>query len=136
MAALEQRITSLQWTDWRSERLLLLLGARVQYRFSLNQLFEKNLRASLTSLQAQRHSSASPLAQRRLQQNIDVANRRLQLGPPWATVDDPNNLLGFPPTSDPWLIDFWMGAWDNDALCGFMQGALYILPSHTASTPS
>lgn len=26
----------------------------------------------------------------------------------------------------PWDIEFWMGAWDNDALCGYMEGRLVI----------
>jgi hypothetical protein len=26
----------------------------------------------------------------------------------------------------PWIIDFWMGGWDPDAACGFMQGYISI----------
>lgn len=29
-------------------------------------------------------------------------------------------------TSRPWPIEFWMGGWDADALCGFMSGRLAI----------
>jgi len=25
-----------------------------------------------------------------------------------------------------WTLDFWMGAWDNDALCGYVKGAVYV----------
>jgi hypothetical protein len=28
------------------------------------------------------------------------------------------------PNAVPWTCDFWMGAWDADAMCGFMQGYL------------
>jgi hypothetical protein len=28
--------------------------------------------------------------------------------------------------STPWPLSFWMGAWDNDTLCGFMQGNLQL----------
>jgi hypothetical protein len=35
--------------------------------------------------------------------------------------------LGAPiDTARPWPIDFWMGAWDTDALCGWVEGVLEI----------
>jgi hypothetical protein len=44
-----------------------------------------------------------------------------------AIVNDPDNFLPAAPLTDPgnpWLTDFWCGAWDPDALCGFMLGYL------------
>ncbi|KYG06206.1 hypothetical protein BE21_36195 [Sorangium cellulosum] len=50
-----------------------------------------------------------------------------------ASVVDPDRLLGaaIDPEED-WPIAFWMGAWDSDALCGWMRGMLSI-PCATAS---
>lgn len=42
-------------------------------------------------------------------------------------LQDPEHRLGYEP--DPqrgWPIAFWMGAWDSDALCGFVRGTLSI----------
>jgi hypothetical protein len=40
---------------------------------------------------------------------------------------DPEGTLGPPPGAGaPWSIGFWLGAWDADALCGFVQGTLRI----------
>ena len=35
----------------------------------------------------------------------------------------------------PWHIEFWMGAWDIDALCGYIDGWL-ILPQHQTTAPA
>lgn len=40
-------------------------------------------------------------------------------------VEDRDNLLdGTIDTTEPWFINFWMGGWDADVLCGFMKGTL------------
>lgn len=44
-----------------------------------------------------------------------------------AIVNDPNKKLGAVVlTSQDWLFNFWIGAWDADALAGYMQGSLLI----------
>ncbi|WP_163999758.1 hypothetical protein [Pyxidicoccus caerfyrddinensis] len=44
-----------------------------------------------------------------------------------ATLVDPERRLGFEPALDrDWPLAFWMGAWDSDALCGFVRGMLSI----------
>jgi len=53
---------------------------------------------------------------------------------------DPDSFLpGTPTFADPWLVDFWLGGWDADALSGFMKGTLQVdlagAPS-TAQRPS
>lgn len=38
-------------------------------------------------------------------------------------VEDPENLLGIDQDENKkWHVEFWMGGWDFDALCGFIQG--------------
>jgi hypothetical protein len=40
-------------------------------------------------------------------------------------VQDPDNYLpAVPDVKAPWVADFWMGAWDADAMCGYMVGYL------------
>lgn len=42
-----------------------------------------------------------------------------------AEIIDRDGLLDEHPTTDhAWPIEFWMGAWDADALCGYMSGML------------
>ena len=44
-----------------------------------------------------------------------------------SVVRDPGGWLSAKPSTgagDPWLTELWYGAWDPDALCGFMQGYL------------
>lgn len=44
-----------------------------------------------------------------------------------AVVRDASGSLNKTVRADvPWPVQFWMGAWDNDALCGFMKGNLLI----------
>src|SRR5215210_3809441 len=39
------------------------------------------------------------------------------------SVEDPNSQLGeLIDLNRPWLVEFWMGGWDPDAMCAFMQG--------------
>lgn len=41
--------------------------------------------------------------------------------------NDPNGIFGAAPAQGTsWFADFWMGAWDADALCGFTKGAVKI----------
>ncbi len=40
------------------------------------------------------------------------------------TQDDGNALGGSIGKTTPWPIEFWMGGWDADALCGFTSGTL------------
>jgi hypothetical protein len=44
-----------------------------------------------------------------------------------ALVEDPDKVLTREIDAEkPWIIDFWMGGWDPDAACGFMQGYISI----------
>jgi hypothetical protein len=44
-----------------------------------------------------------------------------------AFVADANKVLGGTiDRNDPWMINFWFGAWDPDLLCMFMKGALEV----------
>jgi hypothetical protein len=36
----------------------------------------------------------------------------------------------------PWPVSFWVGAWDNDALSGYMKGCLQVPLKHRAPVPS
>jgi hypothetical protein len=40
--------------------------------------------------------------------------------------DDPAQVLGPQPANPAWEAAFWMGGWDADALCGFVQGSLTV----------
>lgn len=43
------------------------------------------------------------------------------------SVEDPDGLLGSNIDLDlPWTAEFWMGGWDPDAMCAFMQGYLSV----------
>ena len=43
------------------------------------------------------------------------------------SVEDPNSQLGeHIDLNRPWLVEFWMGGWDPDAMCAFMQGYVSI----------
>jgi hypothetical protein len=44
-----------------------------------------------------------------------------------AVTSDPDAWLPVPiRDEDPWLVDFWLGGWDPDALSGFMKGTLRV----------
>jgi hypothetical protein len=59
---------------------------------------------------------------------------RFQLSGP-AQVADPANALGATvDTQLPWPIEYWMGGWDADALCGFMRGTLQVPASVSTGT--
>jgi hypothetical protein len=47
---------------------------------------------------------------------------RIVLAGPWVEIRDRDSALqGVVETSE-WIADFWVGAWDADALCAYMQG--------------
>lgn len=41
-------------------------------------------------------------------------------------VDGPDDLVNMIDSSSPWRIEFWMGGWEPDVLCGFVYGSLSI----------
>jgi hypothetical protein len=47
-------------------------------------------------------------------------------GPATIDVDALHGSLGSLPTDVDWPIEFWMGAWDNDTLCGYVKGTVTI----------
>jgi hypothetical protein len=49
---------------------------------------------------------------------------RYRLEGPWFEVRDKNGLLGGTVDGSPWLLNAWVGCWDGEALCGFMEGDL------------
>ncbi len=53
-------------------------------------------------------------------------NRRFDLNGPVSIVDPQRLLQVACDVAVDWPIEFWMGAWDADGLCGFVQGLLKI----------
>jgi hypothetical protein len=53
------------------------------------------------------------------------------LGPATVTGDQQSLLGGQLDTTAPWLAAFWLGAWDPDLLCTYMQGTIEIPYSTT-----
>jgi hypothetical protein len=51
---------------------------------------------------------------------------RFDLSGPAGVADEHNALGGVVGKSAPWRTQFWMGAWDADALCGYMRGKLEV----------
>lgn len=49
---------------------------------------------------------------------------RYRLEGPWFKVRDTNGSLGGTIDGSPWLLNAWVGCWDGEALCGFMEGDL------------
>jgi hypothetical protein len=45
---------------------------------------------------------------------------------PAVVVDEQGVLGGTVATAPPWPIEFWVGGWDADALCGYMRGTLRV----------
>jgi len=45
---------------------------------------------------------------------------------PAEVVDEQGVLGGMVATAPPWPIEFWVGGWDADALCGYMRGTLRV----------
>jgi hypothetical protein len=56
----------------------------------------------------------------------------IPLGGSVSTADPQGLLPGKPSAAVAWPLEFWCGAWDPDALCGFMVGFLAI-PTEAAS---
>ncbi|MEO1686788.1 MAG: hypothetical protein AAFU61_02675 [Pseudomonadota bacterium] len=78
-AAFQQRLEALELTDWRAQRLHMLLSARAWWRFHLNGR-EATVSSALPALDA----------------------------------------------APPWRLALWLGAWDNDTLCGYLMGRLVV----------
>jgi hypothetical protein len=51
---------------------------------------------------------------------------RFTIRGPAEVVDERDALGGLVGTSPPWPIEFWVGGWDADALCGYMRGRLQV----------
>jgi hypothetical protein len=51
---------------------------------------------------------------------------RFAIRGPAEVVGDRDVLRGVIGTSPPWPIEFWVGGWDADALCGYMRGRLQV----------
>jgi hypothetical protein len=51
---------------------------------------------------------------------------RFAIRGPAEVVDERDALRGVVGTSPPWPIEFWVGGWDADALCGYMRGRLQV----------
>jgi hypothetical protein len=61
---------------------------------------------------------------------------QFEINGPEAVVEDPTSRLhGTIDASAPWPIQFWMGGFDADALCGFMRGSL-IVPFQPNDAPA
>ncbi len=87
-------------------------------------------------------NAADPVAKTALQQRIariDDPNTQMPLSAlkflvPYnfkipdasRSAADPGNTLGGNLLGQPWLMDWSMGCWDADALCGFLEGSLKI----------
>jgi hypothetical protein len=51
---------------------------------------------------------------------------RFAIRGPTEVVGDRGVLGGVVGTSPPWPIQFWLGGWDADALCGYMRGRMQV----------
>jgi hypothetical protein len=51
---------------------------------------------------------------------------RFAIRGPAEVVDERDTLGGLVGTSPAWPIEFWVGGWDADALCGYMRGRLQV----------
>lgn len=60
---------------------------------------------------------------------ILTQTRRFELDGPAEIRDTDGILSPAPDAAGAWPIEFWMGGWDADALCGFMSGRLTIPPA-------
>jgi hypothetical protein len=105
----------------------------------LNKLKDEFIHGRLDQLRYDLAGERDPIARVALEQRIHVLERsdwqglkiRLLAA---ARVNYQFVLNGVPTvmglsdvdTVTPWPINFWMGAWDNDALCGYVKGALSV----------
>ena len=45
-------------------------------------------------------------------------------------LTDPHGWLdGHTDPATPWTVDFWLGGWDADALCGYVRGTVRLPPA-------
>lgn len=51
-----------------------------------------------------------------------VAHYRIVMQDRWVEILDPKNKLSGKVETTPWVVSFDVGAWDADALCGYMKG--------------
>jgi hypothetical protein len=81
-------------------------------------------RANLTARidQLANFNAASDIQTSSLQFKVAYAHQLRSAG----TIADPDNLLGSINLGVPWDISYWMGAWDADALQGFVDGSVSI----------
>jgi hypothetical protein len=49
---------------------------------------------------------------------------RIVMQGPWVEIRDPKNELSGRVDTTPWIVSFWVGTWDADALCGYMKGQM------------
>jgi hypothetical protein len=74
-----------------------------------------------------------------LDESLDLEKRDIRVGilgasliyrfairGPAEVVDERDVLRGVVGTLPPWPVEFWMGGWDADALCGYMRGRLQV----------
>jgi hypothetical protein len=92
------------------------------------------------ALQNELAQTIDPAARTNLQQRIgemdntdlprDALAFRVRYGFPVPTnarsITDPGGTLGANPLGQPWRMEWWMGCWDADAMCGFINGSLKI----------
>jgi hypothetical protein len=91
-------------------------------------------------LEAALKGTNDPVSRAALQKRIaDLEERDIRVGilgasliyrfairGPAEVVGERDVLGGTVGTSPPWPIEFWMGGWDADALCGYMRGRLQV----------
>jgi hypothetical protein len=74
-----------------------------------------------------------------IDESLDLERRDIRLGilgaslvyrfairGPAEVVDERDALRGVVGTLLPWPVEFWVGGWDADALCGYMRGSLQL----------
>jgi hypothetical protein len=106
--------------------------------------YVEHLQERKNKLEADLEPTQDPVTQTALQKRIDDLNEgldnrdirvrilgaglryRLSIRGPAEVVDQAEALGGIVGTSPPWLVEFWMGGWDADALCGYMRGSLQV----------
>lgn len=125
--------------EGQSEEVARVTGIRNPHHFRAER------RACLeTELAVTRNPQARQALERRIeelevQSGVAVASLgfrslyRFPLGGETA-ITDPAGLLDSVCHTQPWQLEFWMGAWDADALCGFVQGALELAPADSRAT--
>jgi hypothetical protein len=135
------------------EVLSLALGSPVRKDVGtedLNTLKDSFIQNRLVQLIRDRDETQDPIVKVALEQRIEVLRRKDWQGTKIrllaaARVKYSFFLNGAPVVAGlktvdlvtPWALAFWMGAWDNDALCGYIRGTLDVPrggPSPAASS--